>query len=156
VSSVVLDVFTAVSAEGYRKANAVENLGLTLRKIQEGIVCRVELPATWKRSLHRQRDPMAEEHSLLFHMPGEVISPLRKYVDEETPTRFEHTDGLIDPREGPFQIVSLLEGILDCSVPIVLAKIERGIRKHTIYRVVFEPREEVEAVSREQKTEVGR
>src|SRR5712692_11651069 len=133
VSSVVLDVFTAVSAEGYGKADAVKNLGFTLREIQEGIVCRVELPAAWKRSLHRQRDPMAEEHCLLFDMPGEVISPLRKYVDEKTPTRFEHTDGLIDPCEGPFQIVSLLEGILDCSVPIVLAKIERGIREYTIY-----------------------
>src|SRR6266852_5595714 len=133
VSSVVLDVLTAVSAEGYREANGVEDLGLALREIQEGIVCRVELPAAWKRSLHRQRDPMAEEHSLLFDMPGEVISPLRKYVDEKTPTRFEHTDGLIDPCEGPFQIVSLLEGILDCSVPIVLAKIEGGIREHTVY-----------------------
>src|SRR6266852_1407364 len=133
VSSVVLDVFTAVSAEGYGKANAVKNLGFTLREIQEGIVCRVELPATCKRSLHRERDPMAEEHSLLFDMTGEVISPLRKYVDEKTPTRFEHTDGLIDPCKGPFQIVSLREGILDCSVSIVLAKIEGGIREHTVY-----------------------
>jgi hypothetical protein len=133
VSSVVLDVFAAVSAEGYREANAVKDLGLALREIQEGIVCRVELPATGKRSFHRERDPMAEEHSLLFDMPSEVISPLRKYVDKKTPTGFEHTDGLIDPCEGPFQIVSFLEGILDCSVPIVLAKIEGGIREHTIH-----------------------
>ena len=117
---------------------------------------RVQFAAAREGALHRQRDPVAKEHPLLFKVTSEVIAPVRKNVNEEASPGLEHADRFIDPREGPLQIVPLLKGILDGSMPIVLPEIKGRVGEDTVDGVVLEGSKEVEAICRIQQTKARR
>jgi hypothetical protein len=89
---------------------------------------------------------MAEEHALLFNVACEVIAPLREDVNKETPSRLEDAYRLIDPREGPLQVIPPLEGILQGSTPIVLPEIEGRVGEDTFDGVILERSKKIEAI----------
>ncbi len=154
VSSIVLDVLAAVSAGWHWEANMVENLGFALREVQKSVVCGIELSAAWKSPLHRQRDPVAKEHPLIFNMTRKVKAPPREYVDKKSTSGFEYTNRLIDPRERPLQVIPFPKRILDGSIPIILPEIKGRVSEDTVNGVVLECSKEVEAICRVQQTKV--
>src|SRR6185369_3476041 len=78
VPPVVLHVLPAMAAGRYRQPHPVKDGGLALGEVEQGVMSRIQLPATGERSLHREGDPMAEEHPLLFKVTGEAKAPERQ------------------------------------------------------------------------------
>jgi hypothetical protein len=75
-----------------------------------------------------------------------MVAPLRKNVDEQSTAGCQQPNAFVDPGERPLEIVSLGESILDSTVTVVFAEIEGRISEDAVYDLVFQRREEVEAI----------
>ncbi len=82
---------------------------------------RIEFAASWERPFHRESDPMPEKHPFPFQMSGEVVSPLRKDVDEERSAGLQQADTLVNPQIRPIKIVRLIEIVVDRPVAVLLS-----------------------------------
>jgi hypothetical protein len=71
---------------------------------------------------------------------------LRQDVNEQSGTRLEYANALVDPGEGPLEVLVLLEGVLHGSSTVVLAEVKGRISKDAVYAVWLEGGEEVKAV----------
>ena len=81
---------------------------------------RVEFPAPWKCSLHRNGNPVPERHLFLLHVGSKMERPLWHVVDEYRATRFKNAHAFVNPTAAPLQVVPVLQIILVFAVPIVL------------------------------------
>src|ERR1022692_2407999 len=146
VSAVILDIFLAVSALRNRKPNTIESLRIPLGEIEQGVMGWVQLPASGKRALHRNGDPMPKRHALLFEMSGHVKAPLWQVVNENSAAWLHHTYALIHPAVAPLQVVASVEGVFLLAVPVILRKIEWGIGEDRINRAVLDRSKEIKAI----------
>ncbi|MGC2447292.1 MAG: hypothetical protein WA477_06590 [Candidatus Sulfotelmatobacter sp.] len=147
VTAVVLYVLTAVAALWNRQSNSVEGRGDALRKIEQSVVGRIELPASWEGSLHRDRNPVPKVHASRFQMRGQMECPLGQVIDKNRPARFQHPNALINPTEAPFQVVDAFQVVLIFAVTIVLPQIERRIGEDSINPLVRNCREQLHAIN---------
>jgi hypothetical protein len=70
MSAVILHVTAAMTANWNGQANFVpiERCRHPLREVEECVVSRVKLLASWESPLHRNGDPVAEKHPLGFEV----------------------------------------------------------------------------------------
>jgi hypothetical protein len=100
--SVVFDVFSAMATLRNWKAKPIESLRNAFREIEQSIMRRIELVSPWKRSLHGQGNPMPEGHLPFFQMSSQMVSPLRKDINENCSSWLYQADELIDQRKAHF------------------------------------------------------
>ena len=118
VPSIVLGLFSAVTANWNGKTDMIERLRSSTSVIKKGVMSRIELPSSWERSFHGQSDPMAERKPFV-HEPCKPDGQFRKRIQEKRSAWLQDPRTLKDPILAPL-VVTFFGHLVRKSILVVL------------------------------------
>ena len=140
VTSVILDLSTAVTACLDGRADFPEGICLPLGEIQKTIMGRIQPSGNRQRQFDIDRNPVTKRHPGFCQITSQMDIPFRKIVNEQRPARFQDPYAVIQPISAPGKIVVIRTTIIDLD-SVFFGQIERRIGKDGIDGIVINTRQ---------------
>ena len=144
MAAVVPDFLATVSTGFDRQTELVEHTRGSLRVVQEGIMCRIELVSARIGALHGQGDPVSETQPLC-HDRSKLDSKFGCCIKEKCPAQLQNTTTFQYPLPTPSQVLGSRYRVI-VPVPVVLPKVERRICKNGVDNPGLQTRKNLQAI----------
>jgi len=145
VATIVLEFSATMTTNLYWSPNLPENTWLSLCKIQQAIVRRIQPPRNWQRKFDVYGDPMSKGQPGFGQIIPQNDVPFRKIIKKKSPTRFQYSNAVIQPFLAPRNVI-LIGTIIVYLRSVFFGKIKWGISKYCINGLPAEIWEKLQAV----------